>query len=254
MAQNKEHDGEYYVQQYYKSKDPVLKEKAIKSFLPLVKYIIGRINLPAIGILKKEDVYQYGIIGLIEALDRFDPDVGVNFKTFAYKRIYGSVMDAIRKSGIWNRQQIKKINNVIEITNAIQNELGRVATVEEICKKGEITEKEYYKVMNLTNLNFTLSLDDKIGSSDENSLTRKDIITDENQIPPHVRMQKESMKMELKNYIRELPEKPRLVLALYYYEELTLSDIGQVLAISESRVSQILNQTLVELRIKLKQK
>lgn len=245
-------DAEQLVQQYIETKNPKVKEQAVKKYLPLVKYIVGRINLPKENVLKREDLNQYGIVGLLDSIDRYNPEVGVTFKTFAYKRIHGEIVDAIRKSGVLSRSQVGKISKVLEATEVLKNKIGRNPLDSEICEYLQINIAEYHKIQNSMTLSFTLSLDEKIGKDSEETFTRKDLIpTDDEQ--PDQELQSNSLKEELKYYIKELPERERIVLALYYYEELTLSDIGQVLGISESRVSQIMNKTLMDLQKKLKE-
>ena len=117
----------------------------------------------------------------------------------------------------------------------------------------DVTLADYHKIQNSMSLSFTLSLDEKIGKDSDETYTRKDLIATDIEDQPEVLLQQNSLKEELKFYIKELPERERIVLALYYYEELTLSDIGQVLSISESRVSQIMNKTLLDLQQKLKE-
>src|SRR6056297_2365627 len=106
-------DAEFLVQKYIETKNPKIKEEAIKKYLPLVKYIVGRINLPKANVLKREDLNQYGIVGLLDSIERYDPTVGVTFKTFAYKRIHGEIVDAIRKSGVLSRSQMSKISKLM---------------------------------------------------------------------------------------------------------------------------------------------
>ncbi|MBN2280455.1 MAG: FliA/WhiG family RNA polymerase sigma factor [Candidatus Marinimicrobia bacterium] len=245
-------EAETLVQEYIKTKDTKIKEKAIKKYLPLVKYIVGRINLPRENVLKKEDLNQYGIVGLLDSIERYDPSVGVTFKTFAYKRIHGEIVDAIRKSGVLSRSQMTKISRMTESVEYLKSELGREPLPNEICDYMGITLSELHKIQNSMTLTFTLSLDEKIGGDSDESFSRKDLIPSDSEEQPDVQLQMKSLKEELKFYIRELPERERIVLALYYYEELTLSDIGQVLNISESRVSQIMNKTLLNLQQKLK--
>jgi len=252
LLQKRKIDGETLVKEYVSTRDQQVKEQAIQAYLPLVKHIIGRINIPDNGILKREDIYQYGIVGLLDALERFEPEFGVSFKTFAYKRIYGEIIDAIRKGGALSRKQVKDINRILRTTEKLRVSLGREPTPTEICKENGISEDEYYQIQQSVNPNFTLSLDEAISNDGGNLLYRKDTLVDETQIPPDLALEKQGIKDELKNIIRNLPERQRLILALYYYEELTLFDIGQVLEISESRVSQIMNQTLAYLRKKLR--
>lgn len=245
-------NGEELVKEYALTRNPKAKELAIQAYMALIKHIVGRINLPENGLLKREDFYQYGIIGLLSALEKYQPEFGVSFKTFAYKRIYGEVVDAIRKAGVLNRKQTKDINRIQKAGEKLRTVLGREPSSGEICEELGISEDEYFHIQQSANLNFTLSLSENVFNSDENSLTRADTIVDESQIPPDVALEKQVIKDTLKKHIKELPERQRLILALYYYEELTLFDIGQVLEISESRVSQILNQILIDLRLKLK--
>ncbi|MCF7886280.1 MAG: FliA/WhiG family RNA polymerase sigma factor [Candidatus Marinimicrobia bacterium] len=245
-------DTDKLVEKYQKTKDQSIKEEIIKQYLGLVKYIIGRIKVPNNILLKRQDLQQFGIIGLMDAIERYDTSRKASFKTFAYKRIYGEILDSFRRYGAFSRRQSENINKVRNGTEQLRKALGREPTIQEICDQLEISQKEYHKIVQLTNLGYTLSLDDKINSDDDGkSLTRKDLIADDKENTPDLLLQKESVKKELKKHIKSLPERERVILALYYYEELTLGDIGQVIGVSESRISQILSATLKKLRKKL---
>jgi len=240
------------IEKYHETKSQAIKEKIIKQYLGLVKYIIGRIKVPNNILLKRQDLQQFGIIGLMDAIERYDSSRNASFKTFAYKRIYGEILDSFRRYGAFSRRQTENINKVRDATEQLRKSLGREPSTDEICDQLDISQKEYYQINQLMNLGYTLSLDDKINSDDDGkSLTRKDLIADKDQKSPDLILQKEGVKKALKKYIKDLPERERVILALYYYEELTLSDIGQVLGVSESRVSQIMSATLKKLRKKL---
>lgn len=241
-------DTEEIVRIYTATPNPETKEKAIKANLPLVKHIVGRLNIPEQGALRKEDLYQYGIIGLIDALDRYKEEYGVKFKTFAYRRIFGEIMDAVRKLGILNREQLKCVNKIFNAIDNLRNQFGREPTVHEVCQHADITPEEYYTAEQLNNLSFSLSLNERVYENTDGTVLRQDLIADEHQDSPEELFERQELKNQLKALIKRLPEKQRLVLALYYYEELTLLDIGQVLGLSESRVSQILKQTIIDLR------
>jgi len=244
--------GDQMIAEYLQTRDQDLKEKIIKNYLALVKYIIGRIKVPETILLKRKDLNQFGIIGLLDAIERYDPQKGVSFKTFAYKRVYGEILDALRKYGVFSRKEIQDINKVRQATDELRVMLGREPVIQEVCKEASVSLQDYYRIQNLMNLGFTLSIDDKVdGDEQGDGLTRKEVIADKDQETPDVAFQKDSIKQRLKLYIKSLPERERIILALYYYEELTLNDIGQVLGISESRVSQIMNETLKTLRKKL---
>lgn len=246
----KKQTNEDLVREYVDTRNASLKERVIKAYLSLVRHIVGRMNIPEHALLGKEDLYQFGVVGLIEALERYHPDYGTTFKTFAYKRIYGEIVDAIRKTGILNRDQAKNVNRLLSSVETLQHRLGREPSIREVCQEADISEQEYYNIEMLNRLNFSLSLDEKIYEDSTGSQLRRDTIPDDMQLNPEETLDLESIKNNLKHIISQLSEKQRLVLALYYYEELTLMDIGTVLNLSESRVSQILKETLIELRQK----
>jgi len=250
-AQMKLQDGEELVREYLVTRSPQAKERAIKAFLPLVKHIVGRLRIYENGTLRREDIYQFGVVGLLTALERFRPEYGVIFKTFAYKRIYGEIIDAMRREGLLNKEQIR-IQKMLALTGEkLRAEFGREPTAKEIYEQAGVSEERYDQIQELLEASYTLSLDDGVAADENESILRKDTIVDEDQIPPDVALDLAGIKEELKSIVQDLPERQRLILALYFYEELTLYDIGQVLSISESRVSQILNSTLKEIRAKL---
>ncbi|MBT7617879.1 MAG: sigma-70 family RNA polymerase sigma factor [Calditrichaeota bacterium] len=241
-------DGEILVLEFIKDRSQSNKDQAVRSFLPLVKHIANRIYLPENAALKKEDLLQFGIIGLLDALERYTSNYGAKFKTYAYKRIYGEIVDAIRREGILSKDQLNIINRISKATDTLRSLYGREPTTSEICEEVQISEEKFSDVYQSNTMNYMLSLDDKIGVDANDRLTRKDTIVDEGQVPLDAALEKDELKAKLKEVIKILPERKRIILALYYYEDLTLLDIGQVLCISESRVSQILNQTLMEIR------
>ncbi|MCK5519956.1 MAG: FliA/WhiG family RNA polymerase sigma factor [Candidatus Marinimicrobia bacterium] len=244
-------DGDSLVNTYIHTQHPRDKELAVKAYLNLVKHIVGRLNIPEHLDLRREDVYQYGVVGLLNALDRFKPSVGVTFKTFAYRRIQGEIIDAVRKQGGLSRDQIRMQKLIIEATEVLRGDLNRDPTLDEICEEAGITLQDYYMLQQLNNLNFTISLDKSSHDDGDEHLTPKDTIVDESQIPPDKQIDLNGVKDDLKHILTKLPERERLILVLYYYEELTLFDIGQVLDISESRVSQLMNKTLAWVRSQL---
>ncbi len=243
---------ETYIRKYKETGDPHYKDLAIRSYLPLVKYIVGRIPPVANGNLSRNDMYQFGVIGLIDALDRYNPDQGVGFKTFAYKRIHGEVIDAVRKESRLSRDQIHQLNLIEQAKRVLWHQLGREPMPGEIARKVGMT-LEKYEYLSQIKAQSIISLDDPVsGTEEESAISRVETVTDPDQLSPDQALDKESLKQELKSIIKALPERKRLILALYYYEELTLADIGTVLNLTESRVSQILSDTLVEIRGKLR--
>ena len=242
------HDGEHLVREYTLTRDEHLREGAINAFLPLVKYIAGRINIDQFGTLGRDDLYQYGIVGLLTALDRYKSDKGASFKTFAYRRIHGEIIDAIRREGTVSKDAYGVRKKVIAVTDSLRQELGRDPALSEVAELMNVTLEELNKMLFKGNASEHLSLNDTVGADGTDSMMRVDVIKDESQFSPDEQFEQTALKEELIDLIKHLPERQRLILSLYYYEELTLADIGMILGLSESRISQILSQTLLEMR------
>ena len=254
-AKPTETDGELIVREYFKSPTDATKGKVVTAFIPLVYKIVNRMNLPSTNILSKDDLVQIGLMGLIEALNRFDISAGIKFKSFAYTRVNGAVIDEIRKSGVISRGKLSKLMKIERLTSKLSQELGRDPIVIEICEKAEISEDEYHQLMGIAQLSYTLSLDENIdGHEDEESFTRLESVKDHSIQTPEDLIMDESLKKDVMATIKKLPDRERLALVLYYYEELTLQEIANVIGVSESRVSQILNKTLMKIRVKVVEK
>ena len=249
-AKPAEADGELVVREYFKSPSEATKSKVVTAFIPLVYKIVNRMNLPSSNILSRDDLVQIGLMGLIEALNRFDISAGIKFQSFAYTRVNGAVIDEIRKSGIISRGKLSKLMNIEKITSKLSQDLGRDPITIEICEKAEITEDEYHQLMGIAQLSYTLSLDEKVeGHEDDESLTRIEAVKDQSVETPEDLTMNDSLKKDVMKSIKTLLDRERLALVLYYYEELTLQEIANVIGVSESRVSQILNKTLMKIRV-----
>jgi RNA polymerase sigma factor for flagellar operon FliA len=161
------------------------------------------------------------------------------------------VVDAIRKEGLVGRDKYEQIKAIEKTTITLTASLEREPSAYEICSALDITEAEYYERINASLMNYMISLDTKISDNEGDFVYRVDTVEDESQMTPEESVHENHIKNIIKEYIPKLPERQRLILALYFYEELTLYDIGQVLGLTESRVSQILNKTLVDIRTKI---
>ncbi|MFB0515244.1 MAG: sigma-70 family RNA polymerase sigma factor [Candidatus Neomarinimicrobiota bacterium] len=245
--------GEDLLSEYYATKDPILKERAVREFLPLVYYVVNRIPLPVTDVITREDLEQSAIHGLLEAIDRFDEERQVKFKTFAYKSIYGAVIAAIRQVRILSRTKLERLMEVQKITDRLTQELHREPSAEEVCEAANISQNDYSELLVAGQLSYaTFSLDDPITGDQEIPSRQIDLLADAESKDPESAYMIDNLKTRLVSLLKEMPERERLILALYYYENLTLVEIGQVLNISESRVSQIMSKTLDLLRNQLK--
>ena len=245
--------GEELLREFYETNDPAIKERAVKEFLPLVYYVVNRVTLPVTDAITREDLEQSAIHGLLEAIDRFDNERNVKFKTFAYKRIYGAVIDAVRQVRILSRTKLEKLMAVQKITERLAQKHHRDPTTEEVCEAANITPDEYAQLLAAGQLSYaTFSLDDPVSDGNNGTTRQIDLLADVDAEDPESTFMMETLKTRLVTILKDLPERERLILALYYYENLTLVEIGQVLNISESRVSQIMSKSLDQLRTKLK--
>lgn len=239
--------------EYRNTKDAKLKNEIVLANLSLVKYLAGRLAVKLPAFVGQEDLESYGIFGLLEAVEKFNPDLGVTFKAYAYSRIRGAMIDEIRKLNwiprtLW--QKIQFLNNTRE---RMQKELGEQVPNTMLAEAMGITVAELYKLEGQINLLSLSSLDETVSVADGERVRWGDMIHDPESPDPLDLIEKEESRRLLVEAIEELPDKDRTVLALYYQEELTLKEIGKVLDVSESRVCQLHTRALNRLRGKLEQ-
>lgn len=233
----------------YNTKQTVWTEEHIKKYLPLVKKISGRLAMSLPAHIDDEDLIGYGVFGLLDALQRFEPSRGVKFETYATLRIRGSIIDGLRAMD-WvphsARQKVKKVNQVY---GELENTLGRNPTEEEVAKHLDITIEE----LNLTLLQgqyMTLVSLEDISTSDsgETNSSPLDYVIDYKSQESFQQIEKEEQQKILSDAVEKLSEKEKMVVALYYREELTLKEIAAIMNLSESRISQIHSQSILRLR------
>jgi RNA polymerase sigma factor for flagellar operon FliA len=238
--------------EYCQTRDPRIREDFIKQYAPLVKYVAGRVAVGMPHTVEFDDLVGYGSFGLIDAIDKFDPKKGVKFKTYAVTRIRGSIFDELRSIDWVPRSVRQKAREVEEAIGALEAQLGRVATDREIAGALNMDDKEYTKTITKISTTSILSIHDVWFSKDENDkVAIVDSLEAPNVLNPDVIVEKDEMRRVIVEQINELPEKEKKVLVLYYYEDLTLKEIGQVLEVTESRVSQLHTRAIVRLRSKL---
>jgi RNA polymerase sigma factor for flagellar operon FliA len=238
---------------YLTSQEPEVRERLLLKYLPLVKYVAGKImaNLPSS--VSYDDLVSAGVIGLIGALDRFDPAVGVKFETFVLPRIRGAILDELRKLDWAPRSLRSKARKLERTVSELERELGRSVTDVEIAERLHLSSDEFTSFLREVNSTSLVSLD-IVGSEDqERIVSMYDVLENPLADNPLKDIEREEVKMLLVKSIEQLPEQEKIVMALYYYEELTLREIGQVLNITESRVSQIHSKAVNALRAHLAQ-
>lgn len=224
---------------------PGLRNSIITKSIPLVRSIIGKINRPKNVLSHAEDLESAGISGLIEALDAYDCSKNIQFNTFAYYRIRGSIIDYLRKIDSLPRNQRKNYGEVQGAISRLSQELGREPTDEEVADSLSMSMDDYYLLLSNVQQRNALSLDsgmfDKTGSYYE-------IHADPSSTPPDGQLEKNEIAETLKNQISQLNERERLILTLYYYEDLTMSEVALLLNLTEARISQIVGKLLLKLK------
>ncbi|MCX8041135.1 MAG: FliA/WhiG family RNA polymerase sigma factor [Thermodesulfobacteriaceae bacterium] len=224
-------------------------EEVVEEFLPLINYWASKYVNPLNPVLSKEDLISAGIIGLIEAYRRYDPSKRVKFRTYAEYRIKGAILDEIRKVGIIPRSIKEKANQLEEKIKELFSQLGRMPEEEEIAQEMNISLDDYYKM--LENIKGITFIDLETLKQRVSDISEEDVLNflagSEKDSPHEIYALKE-LQEQLEKALELLSEKERLVLALYYYEDLTMKEISKILGYTESRISQIHNQAILKLR------
>lgn len=225
-----------------------LREFLILQYLHLVRYVVNRlpVNLPvSIG---QEDLVSFGTLGLIEAFERFDLGRNLKFETYAVSRIRGSIIDQLRYFDWVPRGVRKRAKDLHEASHRLEQQLGRAPNEEELSTELNITPERLKTIVSESN-NLLISLDEGRGDdSNSNSLSLLDLIEDKSTPDPLAASESVDLKERLAEAIAKLPERERLLVALYYHENLTLREIGDIINVSESRVCQLHAQAINRLR------
>ncbi len=242
--------------EYKETGSKIAKDKLLVEYAHLVKYITNRlaINLPKS--VNRDDLTSAGILGLIRAVETFEPERGFKFETFAGHKIRGAILDELRALD-WVPRSVRQKSRELQKTFAkLENELGRAPYDDEVCEEMKITMQEYEEMLSEVTPTTIISLEEAMPDrgSESKELRIIDTIEDPGSDNPLKELGFTEVKEILKDAITNLPEKEKLVIALYHYEELTLKEIGVVLDITESRVSQIHSKAILKLRSKLLQR
>ncbi len=228
--------------------DKTKRDELIMKYAPLVKNIVGRMaaKLP-IDVSDREDLVNVGIIGLMSALEKFDAARNVQFETYARFRIRGAVLDELRARDWVPRSTRSKDNKVEEAFSRLQKELGRAPGEEEVAQYLGISLDEYFKLLDESRCVSIISSEDLPHDYFDNHV-QAGIMEKIDAGNPLDLLANQEMRARLKEAVDDLPEKERLVLSLYYYDELTMKEIGRVMELTESRVCQIHSQAMLRLR------
>jgi len=237
---------------YGKDKDGGARERLILHYSPLVKFVAGRVAAGLPQSIEQSDLVSYGIFGLIDAIDKFDPERGFKFETYAISRIKGAIIDELRSID-WVPRSIRSKARAIERAySKLENELKRSPDDTEMATELGVTEAELGQTLSQISFVGIVALDEVVNTGEKGggTTTVGDTVADKVN-DPVAAFEVEEMKHLLADAINRMPDRERLVLTLYYYEALTLAEIGTVLGVTESRVCQIHTKAILQLRGRL---
>ncbi len=227
------------------------KEELLSRFAPLVRHVVERVATTLPRNVDHEDLYSAGVLGLLDAHAKFDLRKGVKFETYAVWRIKGAVLDQLRSLDWVSRSMRRKARTLDGVTRALDQKLGRAASEDELARELKMNRNEFYRLFDHVRGAVLVSLDEARSSEDQESTTLGEHLPDPHAVDLDARLEDEQTRLVLLRTLDLLPEQERLVVALYYYEHLTLKEIGRTLGISESRVSQVHTRAMARLRLRL---
>ncbi|MBQ3826459.1 MAG: RNA polymerase sigma factor WhiG [Spirochaetaceae bacterium] len=238
--------------EFKKTKSTALRDAFIKQYMPLVKYVAGKVSTGMPSAVEFDDLVSFGQFGLLDAINKYDPEKNVKFKTYAVTRIRGAIFDELRQLD-WVPRSVRQKSREIEDTiGSLEARLGRTVTDSEIAQEMGISESEFQQTVMKVSGTSVLSLNDVWYSGDDSDhMSIGDSIEAPSSLNPDVIVERDEVRRVIIEAINELPDKEKLVIILYYHEDLTFKEIGQVLEVSESRISQLHTKANLRLRSKL---
>ncbi len=252
MPINDEKEEDDLWEEFKKTRSPALRDKFIKQYMPLVKYVAGKVAVGLPASVEFDDLVGYGQFGLLDAINKYDTAKNVKFKTYAVTRIRGAIFDELRQIDWVPRSVRQKSREIEDAITSLESKLGRTASDEEIAKSLNMSEDEYHRTVMKVSGTSVLSLNDVWYAGDDNyNSSIGNNIESPSSLNPDVIAEREEIKKVIAQAINELPEKEKMVIVLYYHEDLTFKEIGEVLEVSESRISQLNAKANLRLRAKL---
>lgn len=228
------------------------RDRLVEQYLPLVRHIVARLPVTMPAMLSRDDFYATGVIGLIHAATTYDPNRGASFKTFAYTAIRGAILDEIRKHDPVPRNRRDRLRTLERTSRDLYAELQREPTMVELAEVMQVLPEDLDEDLRALHTARTLSLDET-ASHEDGEMVMSSLISDARSSDPGDQAASRERLERLTKAISELPETDRNVVVLYYHEQLYLKEIGRILGVTESRISQILSRALERLRQKLGQ-
>ncbi|MBI5117008.1 FliA/WhiG family RNA polymerase sigma factor [Candidatus Poribacteria bacterium] len=228
------------------------KDAIIVQYLGLVKFIAGRVAMNSPPHVEEDDLIGWGVLGLLDAVEKFDLEQNVSFETYASVRIRGAIIDQIRSLDWAPRSLRQKARHMEQATAKLRESLGREPTGGELASEMTITEDELFGLITEIHGAYVLSLDSVVSGESDDEVTLEEVTSDLKSPSPESSARRKEAEQCLATAIARLPENERYVITLYYYDELTLKEIGKVMGLTESRICQIHREVIRKLKQTLK--
>ena len=239
--------------EYKDTGDRAVRDRLIVHYSPLVKYVAGRVGVGLPPNVEHADLVSYGVFGLIDAIDKYDLERAIKFETYAISRIRGAIIDELRSID-WIPRSVRSKSREVERTYAqLEGELHRSPTEQEVADKIGISIGDLHQIFSKVSYANVVALDELMHAGGErgDSLTLGDTLKDNRAEDPVMAFETQETKFLLSRAVNLLPEREKIVVTLYYYEGLTLAEIGRVLGVTESRICQMHTKAVMQLRAKL---
>jgi RNA polymerase sigma factor FliA len=236
---------------YVTDRDPALRDRLILHYAPLVKYVAGRVGSGLPAHVEQADLASYGTFGLIDAITRYQPSREVKFESYAMARIRGAIIDELRTTDWIPRSVRSKARQFERTVAALESQLQRSPTDEEVAAEMEMDVEEVRKFLGQLSLVNVVALDELLTDDDGGAPRLVDTLQDNRALDPQAMAEHGEARQLLARAVEQLPEREKVVVSLYYFEGLTLADIGRVLGVTESRICQLHTKAVLHLRTKL---
>ncbi len=228
------------------------RDDVIIKYAPMVKYVASRISMKLPQSVDLDDLIQVGVMGLIDAVAKFDPNRGIKFQTYAEFRVRGAILDELRSMD-WVPRAVRQVASHIQtVYQQLEGEFGRPAEDAEVAERLQISLNEFYQQLDSVRGISILSFEDIRPSLEDDEWDILEVLADPDVEDPLESIGLREMRLAMSQAIESLPEKERLVLTLYYYEELTMCEIGEALGLTESRISQLHSKAALRMRAKMR--
>lgn len=232
------------------SPNPVNRDAVVRAALPYVRSLVGRINAPDHPLASREDLENVGLYGLLQALDGYDPSRKTPFVSYAYGRIRGAVVDYLRSIDALPRERRRRLAQAQQVAETLRQEFGREPKDREVADHLDTSLSDYHRLLTDAQRRYALSLHTPLGV--DNDQVVLETIPNEDAMEAFDKIDRASLHAYVQRLIQDLPEREQNILALYYFENLRLREIAQLMSLTEARISQILSKILLNLRTRLK--